>query len=453
MRLTNITRVTLPTGRVRHFSVSVGEVVKPAVPISFDQRRHVGEGDRSGSWMALSLRLPAPVDEHLLGEAWMVVLARHGTLRTVFSRDEAGRLQLREHVLQAGRWHTQPLLPGQPTRDAVRAVLDRHCRPFDAPSHRLVLVEPDANAHDPRPALVIAADHSHVDMWSVLLMARDLLNALEALKDGAAAEALVAEAAADQAPDFADHTAALASRGSTPPEVLGRWEEILAVEDGRLPAFPLDLGDVSHLVPEVVEVRDVLDHVQVGTLTAQADAQGVRLLHMVLAEMTAVTLEMAERPLRAVFPVHSRYEPRWHDAVGWFVTNSVIECAASDARSCAADVKRSLQLGQHPLGPVFAPRGGMPHSPGMFAISWLDTRRLPVSLDAELEMQYVSASMSVDGVMIWFVVSASGMHLRCRYPGTPQAARNVRAWMSALVERLQRRTSASCDAEEHHRAS
>lgn len=453
MRLTNITRVTLPAGCVRHFAVTAGDVVKHGLPMSFDQRRHVGEGDRSGSWMALSLRLPTPVDERLLGQAWMVVLARHGTLRTVFSRDESGRLQLSEHLMQSGHWHTQPVQPGQPTRDAVRAVLDRHCRPFDAPSHRLVLIEPDADAHDRRPVLVIASDHSHVDMWSVLIMARDLLNALAALDQGAAPESLVAQAASDQAPDFVEHAAALDSRGSTPPEILERWNEILAVEDGRLPVFPLDLGDVSHLVPEVVEVRDVLDTAQLATLAAQADAQGVRLLHMVLAEMTAVTLEMAGHPLRAVFPVHSRYEPQWHDAVGWFVTNSVIECTASNARSCAADVKRALQLGQHPVGPVFAPRGGMPHTPGMFAISWLDTRRLPVSLDAGLEMQYVSASMSVDGVMIWFVVSASGVHLRCRYPGTPQATRNVQAWLTALVERLQQRTSAPLDAEVRHCAS
>ena len=56
MRLTNVAHLRLPFGRLVGYDLQVGEP-GPALPVSFDQRRHVGGGDRAGSWMALSFRL------------------------------------------------------------------------------------------------------------------------------------------------------------------------------------------------------------------------------------------------------------------------------------------------------------------------------------------------------------------------------------------------------------
>ncbi len=72
----------------------------------------------------------------------------------------------------------------------------------------------------------------------------------------------------------------------------------------------------------------------------------------------------------------------------------------------------------------------------MFAVSWLDTRRLPVHLDPALELQYVSARIRTDGVMVWFVVNRDGLHLRCRYPDTPEARANVGRWLDGVERGL-----------------
>ncbi|MBU2076106.1 MAG: hypothetical protein KJ938_16875 [Actinobacteria bacterium] len=56
MRLTNVAHLRLPFGRLVGYDLQVGEP-GPGLPVSFDQRRHVGGGDRAGSWMALSFRL------------------------------------------------------------------------------------------------------------------------------------------------------------------------------------------------------------------------------------------------------------------------------------------------------------------------------------------------------------------------------------------------------------
>jgi hypothetical protein len=60
-----------------------------------------------------------------------------------------------------------------------------------------------------------------------------------------------------------------------------------------------------------------------------------------------------------VFPVHSRYEERWHDSVGWFVTNAVLESADPDpdTAACAAVVREAIRLGSWPLAQIMAPLG------------------------------------------------------------------------------------------------
>ena len=422
MRLTNIAQLRLPPGTVHSYSVRVERRASRPLPVSFDQARHVGAGDRPGSWMAISFRVRNATREQVAA-AWDAVVARHGTLRTVFSPPDraAGTVQLHEGDASPGSWTPHPIVDS-PAR-TVRAVFDASCRPFGEPSHGLCLIEPHGGA-DPRPIVVIGADHAHLDMWSLVVLARDLAIAL----DGAAPPAPV--------DDFAAHTAELERMPPAPAEVHEAWQRALEDGGGLMPRFPLPLGDVSRQHPEVVEVRDVLDAGGMLRLGRRADAHGVRVTAFALSVLAGVSLDLAGTPLRAVFPVHSRYDRRWHDSVGWYITNSVIECADPTPAGCAAAVRRALILGSHPLTPILAPWGGMPPTPGMFAISWLDLRRLPVAPPEGSDPHWVSAVTETDGVMIWFVVDDSGMHLRCRYPDTPEARRSVSTWLDAVEEGL-----------------
>ncbi len=425
MRLTNVAWMDLPPGRLRSYRVldggSGGEL-----PVSFDQGRHVEEGHRPGSWMAIAFRLPCPADTQALAEAWLAVIERHGTLRTAFSLDDEGRARLTEISVAPGQWEDHPVAEGRATREVLREVLDGACAPFERPSHRLCLVEPHQSAatEDERPVVVLAADHAHVDMWSLIVMARDLL-------DGIRDTELL-----PTPPTFAEHTAALAAMPPAPEHVHHKWAEILDASAGTMPVFPMPLGDISTPQPEVVEVRDVLDAEEAGRFADYSHALGVRSITTAVSVMTSVTLELAGAPLRAVFPVHSRHEARYHDSVGWFITNSVIESSDPDLQACRAAVREAIILGSHPLAAILAPYGGMPVRPGLFAISWLDTRRLPVSVDHDLRFQYVSAVIRTDGVMVWYIVNDTGLHLRCRYPDTPEARQSVGGWLDAVEQGL-----------------
>ncbi|RYJ05227.1 MAG: peptide synthetase, partial [Actinomycetales bacterium] len=157
MRLTNVAHLRLPFGRLLGYDLTVGPR-QDSVPVSFDQRRHVARGSRPGSWMAITVRLPT-VDLDELADAWLAVVARHGTLRTVFSPGRDGPL-LHDHAMSAGSWVEHRVETGESVNEALRSVLDAFCGSTARPSHRLCVL-----LSDDRPTLVIAADHAHVDMW------------------------------------------------------------------------------------------------------------------------------------------------------------------------------------------------------------------------------------------------------------------------------------------------
>ncbi|MFT4087632.1 MAG: GNAT family N-acetyltransferase [Gordonia sp. (in: high G+C Gram-positive bacteria)] len=424
MRLTNVGHLRLPFGTLSGYDVTVS-APREELPVSFDQRRHVGAGDRPGSWMALSFRLPEAVPLDDLADAWLAVIARHGTLRSVFLPGDEGP-RLRAVDVGPGSWIEHPIGPGQAVNEALRDVLDQYCSSYRAPSHRLCVLQTATG-----PTVVIGADHAHVDMWSMLVIARDFRRALFAVDAGRSPEL-------PQARPFAEHTRSLSDRPAAPDDVRRRWVEILDACGGVMPRFPLPLGQ-PELQPERVEVRDVFGVDDAAAFAAQARGDGVSTLTLAVSAMTAVTRELAGEPLRAVFPVHSRYDEAWHDSVGWFITNSVIESGDPSPAACSAAVREAVRLGSWPLADVLGPWGGdMPEAPGMFAISWLDLRRLPVRIDARsVDAQYVGAVIATDGVMLWFILDDAGLHLRCRYPDTPEARLGVGGWLDALVARMQ----------------
>ena len=340
-------------------------------------------------------------------------------------------------VVTGGQWRRVGDGSADP-RGVLRELFDVACDPFGTPSYRLTVT---THADGTRTA-VIGLDHCHGDAWSLLVLARDMLAGLGGgehegvdLVDGGVPEMPAS------VPSFADHTRDLERRPTAPTEVRNRWARIMADGDGVMPRFPLSLGDVSSPRDEVVEVVDVLDTDGVAALERAAQDAGVRLLPLAVSVLVGVNHRMDAGALRAVFPVHSRRGPdgdrrKWADSVGWFITNSVLECDSADPLECDAAVSDAIGLGAYPLEPLLRPWGGMPQTPGMFALSWLDNRRLPVQLPAEAQPQHVSAWIRTDGVMAWLVLNNDGMRLRVRYPQTPEACQTVGTWSQLVTEGL-----------------
>lgn len=449
MRLTNVSQMHVQPGRLYSYLLRAqipSDAQAVRLPVSFDQDRHVSSGSRPGSWMAVAFSLPVPADRQAIAEAWGYVIGRHGTLRSVFSwkeEDDATTphppdshlsggpdtaLRLNAAEITPGTWEEigESSLGTEELRACLRRHFDQVCQSFSAPSYRLVVSEDETGQHPPQ--VIIGSDHAHVDAWSLLVLARDLSVCVQDLLAGRPVGAEL-----PPAEPFASHTQELEEQPFPPEDVISRWSDILAAGGGAMPGFPLDLGDISRPVDEVVEIRDVFDTEELAQVEAHAAEHKVRLIAVAVSVMTRLASELSGEPFRAVFPVHSRYDPRWFDSVGWFITNSVLENRDQDYRGAYAAVKEAIKLGSYPLAPIMRPYGGMPQDPGMFAMSWLDHRKLPVNVDEALNPQHVSAVIRTDGVMIWFVINHTGLHLRCRYPDTRQARRSMRTWLAGLV--------------------
>ncbi|WP_045275602.1 condensation domain-containing protein, partial [Microbacterium terrae] len=214
MRLTTVTQMTLPRGRIHSLVLAAHTTDGPALPISFDQRRHVEAGDRRGSWMAIAFRLPEQVARSEVSQAWAAVVERHGALQTVFDRDDDGRLHLRAADIEAHGWEEHDVADDVDPRAVLAGILDAACTPFAQPSHRVCLVKPGpvSTDADPRPMLVIASDHANVDMWSLLVLVRDLAECIDDLHDGRPAGSRLPRSV----PAFSEHTAMLDARPPAP---------------------------------------------------------------------------------------------------------------------------------------------------------------------------------------------------------------------------------------------
>ncbi|MBB1024688.1 peptide synthetase, partial [Dietzia sp. DQ12-76] len=207
MRLTTVTRMSLPSGVVHRFATHVTPVQGEATPPSFDQARHASLGRRSGSWMAVAFALPFPADREMVARAWLAVVSRHGTLQTVLDGDAGGgeELRLQPVAVRPTGWRVEEPGDGEDPRAVLRRVFDQACCPFATPSHALCLVEPEDP--DERPVVVIGLDHSHVDAWSLLVLLRDFCSCLDDLACGLEPGTCLPPAAA-----FAEHTRELAQR-------------------------------------------------------------------------------------------------------------------------------------------------------------------------------------------------------------------------------------------------
>ncbi|AHI04108.1 peptide synthetase [Corynebacterium falsenii DSM 44353] len=460
MRLTTINTMNLRPGIVHSYGVTTrtrsGSV---APPISFDQRQHCARGPRPGSWMAVSFSLPRAATLSQISTAYHHLIAHHGTMQTVVVNPADPRLEV-VNVCQ-GNWHPETGgMDGDEQfdpRPILREVFDRCCNPFASPSHQLCVVDHRAGTAQATrvgepmedATVIIGFDHSHTDAWSLLVTIRDFTALLDAVISGTDPATVLTPTLG-----FGDHSRQLVERNGAPEHVVARWHEHLA--DGTMPVFPGDLGDLSEPRSQVVDVVDIFDANELIAFDDASAAQDMSMLGLAVAAMA---------PVKAVFPIHSRRQPltpaeTWDNAMGWFITNSILDCPdvgaepghadvshAAAARSIMDAIRETIQLGSYPLAPIMEPWGGnVPATKGMFAISWLDNRKLPVDIEPGLEPQHISAEIKTDGVMAWFVSNDDGMHLRVRYPDTPEARQSVPAWCRKVVATMRAEVQGSVGA-------
>ncbi|CAN3979390.1 Polyketide synthase modules and related proteins [Kitasatospora purpeofusca] len=301
--------------------------LRPAhLPVSFAQRRlwflGKAEGPAATYNVTLALRLSGPLDTAALERALGDVVARHESLRTVFTELDGVPHQ---RVLDGP---PGPLLTltDRPAQDLVGHLFDLA---EDVPLHAYLCPEgPEEHV------LTLVLHHIAGDGWSLRPLFRDLAEAYTAHRDGTAAEPRPLPV------QYADYTLwqyRLLGADTDPRSLLSRqldhWREALS---GLPDELPLPLDRPRPPVPthrgDVVELD--LDAALHARLAELAGRHGVTLF-MVLQAAWATLLHRfgAGDDVPMGTPLAGRLDPALDELVGFFANTLVLRTDLSGAPS------------------------------------------------------------------------------------------------------------------------
>ncbi|GAB7184227.1 hypothetical protein ATKI12_4058 [Kitasatospora sp. Ki12] len=454
MRISDIERCEVRPGRLVEFTLSPATVAAAAElpedtrPPAYIQESHIrtartvsDDGLTVPTWIGAAFDLPGRVDLDVLQGALHAWTLRHETLRSGFRWTGPGGDELRRFTLDADAvaLHRTELGEFADPAALVRCLRER----FDAGANALgwpnfvyaAVVRPDSTS------VYTAFDHSNVDAYSLQRIPAEL-NELYA--------AGLAGRVADCAPpgsyvDFCELERADADRVDGTHPIVSRWREFIRRGDGKLPAFPLDLGlDPDAGLPTQRLARELLvDADTAAAFEAYCRPYGGSLVG-VLAATSLIVQEIAGASVyRTVVPFHTRTKSRWSDSVGWYVGGAPIEVPLTpglDFPGALAAVRNELRanrpLARLPLARVLRLLGTdfRPTSPDLYSIvSFIDTRDLPGSEQWTDRNAYALLRVSYgDQVCAWVNRLHEGLWFASRHPDTEIAGKNMRLYAERL---------------------
>lgn len=407
--------------------------VSSPIPPSFNQAIHLGSAETSHTWLAGTFELPGPIDRDALGLAFHDLIARHGTLHSSFVRGTAG---IERHCLDPSALRVVPRSvsrPGSPEemRDALWERLDIGCQPFGFPAYLLGAID-----RDDRSTVVCGFDHAHVDAYSISIVIDDLHRLYTAHRDryGAPLTDL------PMCGNFIDycHDEQSATAVSISDYRMRDWLRFFDAVDGELPGFPLDLGvRLGERAPQRTAVEPLLDDSSATLFQQFCRRNGTTLFGGVLSAMADAVRRLGGGPeLATIFPMHTRREDRWLNAVGWFTTNAPVRVVSTGdlsatARRTGPALRRAIHLGEIPVPQVIANVGGFRQARSdIFMVSYIDYRTLPgARLHESIAAHHISNVSTADDAQFWISRTDRGLALRTRYPDTDRARRTMRAFI------------------------
>ncbi|MEU6539805.1 condensation domain-containing protein [Streptomyces sp. NPDC047000] len=453
MRITEIQSCDVRPGRLVEWALSPDSVAAAAHlpddarPPAYIQESHFRtarsvheDGLSVPTWLAVCFDIPGRADLDALERALLDWTLRHETLRSGFrwSGDTMSRFTLAPEAVTLRR-----TVIGEFT-DAERLVRHLEDR-FDATANALTWPNYlyTAVVRDDGASVYLAFDHSNVDAYSLHRLPAEIRERYDAHTGGHAEPPRPAASYVD----FCDLERADADAIDEDHEIIAHWREFVRRNDGRLPAFPVDLGlEPGGPLPR----QSVMHHMLVDADAAAGFEAFCRPYGGtqvgVLAATSLIVHQIGGVPeYRTVVPMHTRMKSRWTDSVGWYVGGAPIEIPAapdlpSAMRSVRAELKASRLLARMPLGRVLRLLGSdfRPTSPDLHSIvSYLDARDLPGSEHwTELNTYGVLRVSYGDQVCVWINRVHEGLWFACRHPLTDTAHKNMRLYAELLRDMI-----------------
>lgn len=430
---------------------------RPAViPLSFAQSRlwflHQFHGPSAIYNIPVALRLRGPLDENALGAAFVDVLTRHESLRTVFAMSEGMAQQVILPVEKADPgWRTVDATAwsGRQLTEAIGAV-GRHA--FDLATEIPLRAELFALAADEH-VLAIAVHHIAGDGWSVAPLARDLGLAYAARSTGQPPQW------AELPVQYADYTLWQRHCLGDPADPDSRLAEQLRFWQGALAGLPERLAlPTDRPYPTVADYRgstvavDWPARLQRGIrdLARAHDATGFMVVQAALAVLLAKL--SASSDVAIGFPIAGRGDPALDELVGCFV-NTLVLRVDLDGDPTIGDLlsqvrERSLAAYEHQDVPFellverLNPARSMTHHPLIQVLMAWQNNVLPPATLGDLRVSPVPIETRTARMDLAFSLAE-----RCTESGEPAGIGGTvefrtdvfdPATVERLVERLQR---------------
>ncbi|MEV0432515.1 condensation domain-containing protein [Nocardia sp. NPDC050413] len=429
MRVTTVDHYSPAPGTFVHWRVrDDGDAHESPIPPSFNQLVHLAGAEAGSTWLAAAFDVDGPLDRAALAAAYRALIVRHGTLRSSFTATPSGpRRVLRSATVRLDEQPDATPRSSSALRDTIWRHCNDRCAPFADRAYLLAAIDRPDTA-----TVVCAFDHAHVDAHSIAIV----IDELRLLYHGAAPETL------PPVGDFVDHCARPTTFDPADPRLRG-WREFFGDQGVVPPSFPLDLGLApGRSAPQAVSLRQVLTAEEAEAFESWCRGNDAGFFAGLLATLAhGVRAAGGGDRTRLLFPMHTRYEPRWERAVGWFTTNAPLAIDASGTladtvRRAQPAVRTAIEIGALPLAETLHALGGLrPRRHDIFMVSYLDYRRLPGA--RARGATHISNTGTTDDVQIWFSRTEDGLALRVRYPATP-LARAVMPSFLAEVEQILR---------------
>ena len=403
-------------------------------PLSYNQQLHLQSermaalaGVPGNPWIGAAFEIAGEADLEALGRAFTAWVRRHSALRSGF-RDRGASVE--RFTLAAD----EVSLVRAPAREftATDELRDYLAERFASGTNALswpmlvtgVISRPESST------VFVALDHVAGDGYSLALAVWELQTSYEAFardeqpelpEVGSFHELCHAERARGEAIDADD-------------PAVTHWREFVRACGGTAPTFPLDLGAAEgELWPQHVYNQHVLSAADTATLEEICRRDGGGVFAGVLAAMGAALRHLTgQEHFRTITPLHTRHQPEWQAAMGWFITCAPLEFSLTEAASFGDLVPRAHTATRAAVGLATYPAVRMIELLGsdfritrrdLFSmVSYTDYRKMPgADRYAEWKPITIGQVTDADDSHVWISRVPDGLHVAVRHPDTPIA--------------------------------
>ncbi len=440
MEFTELADYPVPDGALEEwFPTSDGPWAEDDRVLSFVHEAHLNRDPAAGtslSWLGTAFDVHGPLDHDAFRRTLQAFVDRHEVLRTDTHTDDAGGVHRRTTAPGTVDVDRIVFATRTPSNfDRLQRMFDEHASARSWPSYVFATV-----SRTDRFTVFFAGDHSILDGFSIVLVAHELTELYDSIRAGRTPQL----PSVGSYVDFGHRERKSGPAPGAARRALDIWRS--ALDGSGLPEFPLPLGPRTSSAQASIS-RWLLDADGARAFGEACREVGVTSFAGTMACLGLASYDVldADSPNRHIFrtvtPVHTRHEPQWEAALGWFVGLAPLqftvdaESFPATARLAEAAIRRVVPAGEFPFDRI-RHLVGAPVEP-RFVVSYLDIRSLPGAQTwPERNARALRSRQYTHDVYAWINRTPEGINLSMRFPGNEIAPAGAHRWSDALGVRV-----------------